>query len=79
MNCSPTLEREGVELPPVVVHTARDLTREEELQLREHAESIVIKDVRSQETAAGRSVACSCTRIVKPDARGEAADYPGPP
>ena len=42
-------EREGLELPPVVVHTARDLTREEERELREHAESIVIKDVRSQE------------------------------
>jgi CheY-like chemotaxis protein len=43
------LYREGVELPPVVVHTGRDLTTEEELSLREHAESIVIKDVRSQE------------------------------
>jgi CheY-like chemotaxis protein len=44
-----TLEREGVALPPVIVHTARDLTREEEEALRERAESIVIKDVRSQE------------------------------
>jgi CheY-like chemotaxis protein/signal transduction histidine kinase/HAMP domain-containing protein len=43
------LDREGVELPPVIIHTARDLTREEEMDLREHAESIVIKDVRSQE------------------------------
>ncbi|MFH1572415.1 MAG: response regulator, partial [Acidobacteriota bacterium] len=43
------LEREGVDLPPVIIHTARDLTREEEMDLREHAESIVIKDVRSQE------------------------------
>jgi CheY-like chemotaxis protein len=43
------LEREGVELPPVIVHTARDLTLEEEMVLRERAESIVIKDVRSQE------------------------------
>ncbi len=43
------LEREGVDLPPVIIHTARDLTREEEMGLREHAESIVIKDVRSQE------------------------------
>lgn len=42
-------EREDLVLPPVVVHTARDLTREEEMELREHAESIVIKDVRSQE------------------------------
>ncbi|MCD6415272.1 MAG: response regulator [Planctomycetes bacterium] len=43
------LEREGVELPPVIVHTARDLTRDEEAKLRERAGSIVIKDVRSQE------------------------------
>ncbi|MBT3380293.1 MAG: response regulator [Lentisphaerae bacterium] len=43
------LEEEGSELPPVIVHTARDLTKEEEMGLREHAESIVIKDVRSQE------------------------------
>ncbi len=43
------LEREGVALPPVVVHTARDLTMAEEAALRERAESIVIKDVRSRE------------------------------
>jgi len=43
------LERDGVEPPPVIVHTARDLTRDEEEGLREHAGSIVIKDVRSQE------------------------------
>lgn len=43
------LEREGVELPPVIVHTARDLSRDEENRLREHAQSVLIKDVRSQE------------------------------
>ena len=43
------LEQEGVTLPPVVVYTARDLTQDEEENLRERAESIVIKDVRSQE------------------------------
>jgi signal transduction histidine kinase/DNA-binding response OmpR family regulator/HAMP domain-containing protein len=43
------LEREGVKLPPVIVYTCRILTREEEAKIREHAESIVIKDVRSQE------------------------------
>jgi CheY-like chemotaxis protein/CHASE3 domain sensor protein/putative methionine-R-sulfoxide reductase with GAF domain len=43
------LHRKGIELPPVVVHTSHDLTTDEELSLREHAESIVIKDVRSQE------------------------------
>jgi CheY-like chemotaxis protein len=43
------LEREGMVLPPVIVHTARDLTRDEETELRERAGSIVIKDVRSRE------------------------------
>lgn len=43
------LKDEGLNLPPVIVHTARDLTGREEMLLREHAESIVIKDVRSQE------------------------------
>jgi CheY-like chemotaxis protein/CHASE3 domain sensor protein/putative methionine-R-sulfoxide reductase with GAF domain len=43
------LEREGMNLPPVIVYTARDFTSEEEAGIREHAESIVIKDVRSQE------------------------------
>lgn len=43
------LESEGIHLPPVIVHTARELTFEEEADLREQAESIVIKDVRSQE------------------------------
>jgi len=43
------LEQEGVTLPPVVVYTSRDLTQDEEETLRERAESIVIKDVRSQE------------------------------
>ena len=43
------LGKEGVSLPPVIVHTSKDLTEQEELNLREHADSIVIKDVRSQE------------------------------
>jgi CheY-like chemotaxis protein/HAMP domain-containing protein len=42
-------EDQGLALPPVIVHTARDLTEQEERDLRERAESIVIKDVRSQE------------------------------
>lgn len=42
-------EDQGLVLPPVIVHTARDLTEQEERDLRERAESIVIKDVRSQE------------------------------
>ena len=43
------LEGEGTTVPPVIVHTARDLTTDEEADLRMRAESIVIKDVRSQE------------------------------
>lgn len=42
------LVRDGVELPPVIINTARELTREEEARLREHAASIIIKDVRSE-------------------------------
>ena len=44
-----TMKREGVKVPPVIVHTSRDLTEQEEVTIREHAESIVIKGVRSQE------------------------------
>jgi len=43
------LEREDVSLPPVIVHTSQDLTAQEEMDLREYADSIVIKDVRSPE------------------------------
>jgi CheY-like chemotaxis protein len=43
------VETEGIELPPVIIHTARELTEQEEMELSERAESIVIKDVRSQE------------------------------
>jgi CheY-like chemotaxis protein len=43
------MEEEGMELPPVIIHTAQDLTEKEEMDLRERAKSIVIKDVRSQE------------------------------
>lgn len=38
-----------VAMPPVIVHTNRDLTTEEQLMLRSYAESIIVKDVRSQE------------------------------
>ncbi len=44
-----TLEREGVALPPIIVHTARSLSADEEMDLRQHTESIIIKDVRSPE------------------------------
>jgi len=40
---------EGIELPPVIVYTARDLTWEEDLDLRSYSDSIIIKGVRSDE------------------------------
>jgi CheY-like chemotaxis protein len=43
------LRQEGMELPPVIVHTARDLSRDQEMDLQEYTDSVVIKDVRSQE------------------------------
>jgi len=36
-------------LPPVIVYTVRELTRDEEMELRNYTESIIIKDVRSSE------------------------------
>ena len=39
----------GVEIPPVIVYTARDLTHDEEMELRAYSDSIIVKDVRSQE------------------------------
>jgi CheY-like chemotaxis protein len=36
-------------LPPVIIHTVRELTPDEEATLRIHADSIILKDVRSQE------------------------------
>jgi CheY-like chemotaxis protein/signal transduction histidine kinase/CHASE3 domain sensor protein len=39
----------GLRAPPIIVYTSKELTREEETQLRRVSESIVIKDVRSPE------------------------------
>jgi CheY-like chemotaxis protein/HAMP domain-containing protein len=36
-------------LPPVIVYTGRELTRDEERRLQTHADSIIIKGVRSEE------------------------------
>ncbi|MCI5149960.1 MAG: response regulator, partial [Candidatus Electrothrix sp. MAN1_4] len=38
-----------IAIPPVIVYTGRDLTREEERELNKYSESIIIKDARSQE------------------------------
>jgi CheY-like chemotaxis protein/signal transduction histidine kinase/CHASE3 domain sensor protein len=43
------LHEEKRELPPIIIHTARDLTPEEEMAVREYADSVVLKDVRSNE------------------------------
>jgi len=44
------LEQEkDLHIPPVIVYTGRELTREEERELRGHAESIIIKGVKSEE------------------------------
>ena len=40
--------REG-DMPPVVVYTARDVSPEQELRLREYTDSIILKTVRSEE------------------------------
>ncbi|MCI5143122.1 MAG: response regulator, partial [Candidatus Electrothrix sp. ATG1] len=36
-------------VPPVIVYTGRDLSREEERELKKYSDSIIIKDARSQE------------------------------
>ncbi|MCK6605552.1 MAG: response regulator [Ignavibacteriaceae bacterium] len=43
------LEKAAVNVPPIVVYTGKDLSKEEEARLREYAESIIIKGVRSEE------------------------------
>jgi CheY-like chemotaxis protein len=40
-------EEKSLTMPPVIVYTGKDLTREDELALRKHAESIIIKGVKS--------------------------------
>lgn len=44
-----TLEKEEIIIPPVIVYTGRELTRGEETELSNYAESIIIKGVRSEE------------------------------
>ena len=38
-----------ISLPPVVIYTGKDLTRQEEMELRRYSESIIIKGARSPE------------------------------
>ena len=45
-----TLQKENKEtIPPVIVYTGKELSRQEERELNEYADSIIIKGVRSQE------------------------------
>ena len=45
-----TLENDSVSImPPVIVYTGKDLTREQEIELRKYTESIIIKGVKSDE------------------------------
>ncbi len=39
----------GLSLPPIVVYTGQDLSRKQELRLREFTDSIILKDVHSEE------------------------------
>lgn len=39
-------DNKDVILPPVIVYTGRELSREEEAELRNYSESIIIKGVR---------------------------------
>ncbi|MEY4718389.1 MAG: hypothetical protein RL563_1007, partial [Pseudomonadota bacterium] len=43
------IAQEKITLPPVIVYTVRELTMDEEVALRSYADSIILKDVRSQE------------------------------
>jgi PAS domain S-box-containing protein len=41
--------QENITIPPVIIYTGRELTQEEDAQLRNYAESIIIKGVKSEE------------------------------
>lgn len=43
------LEQEGIRIPPIIVYTGKDLTKEEEVHLRNYSDSIIIKGVKSEE------------------------------
>ncbi len=43
------IAKEKITLPPVIVYTVRELSMDEEIALRQYADSIILKDVRSQE------------------------------
>ncbi|MBU0763342.1 MAG: response regulator, partial [Bacteroidetes bacterium] len=43
------LEKNKINIPPVIVYTGKDLSRQEESELRKYSESIIIKGVKSEE------------------------------
>ena len=43
------MAQERITLPPIIIYTVRELTSDEEATLRHYADSIILKDVRSQE------------------------------
>lgn len=42
-------DSEDISIPPIIIYTGKELTREEEYQLQQYASSIIIKGVKSQE------------------------------
>ena len=42
-------ESEEITIPPVVIYTGKEITREEEYELKKYASSIIVKGVKSQE------------------------------
>ncbi|MCD6068528.1 MAG: histidine kinase [Bacteroidetes bacterium] len=43
------LEREKGHIPPIIIYTGKELTKEENLELQKYTESIIIKGVKSEE------------------------------
>lgn len=43
------LEIRKIKIPPIIVYTGKELTRDEETELRKYSDSIIIKGVRSEE------------------------------
>jgi CheY-like chemotaxis protein len=39
----------GYNIPPIIIHTGKELTKEENNELQKYAESIIIKDIKSEE------------------------------
>lgn len=58
------ITKEKINMPPVIIYTVRELTREEEMTLRNYANSIILKDVRSQERLIDE-VALFLHRVIK--------------